>query len=358
MKFNIKYFNFEKVYIYFCFLALLNIFFSTENIKAKTLNVNDIEISTPFEINFDKNEIIDKGFTEAFDRLILLITKTKDQQRFKNPSLSLIKSLIETFSIEEEKFINEIYYLSLNVAFSKRKIFNLLESENIFPSIPVKQNIFFLPIILDQNKNEISLFSESYLFNNWNLDLKKYHLLNYILPTEDIEDFNLIKLNSKNLENYDFKKIIQKYDLDNYIISIIFKNNDEIKVLNKINFNEKEDLKNLNLNLDLNENNDVDKLIVTLKELYENYWKSKNEINTSVKLSLTASVNNNDYLKISEFEKVMSNTDLVNDFYIYKFDNKNNFYKIIFNGSPDYFLKVMKNNNYQFDIQNQIWVLK
>lgn len=358
MRFNIKLFNYKRLYIHFCFLALLNIFFSTENIQAKTLNVNDIEISAPFEINFDKNEIIDKGFIEAFDRLILSILQTKDLKKFKNPSLSLIKGLIETFSIEEEKFINEIYYLSLNVAFSKRKIFNLLESENIFPSIAIKQNIFFLPIIFDQNKNEISIFSESYLFNSWNLDNKKYHLLNYILPTEDIEDFNLIKLNSKNLENYDFKKIIQKYDLDDYIISIIFKNNDQIKVLNKINFNEKEDLKNLNLNLDLNKNKDIDKLIIILKKLYENYWKSKNEINTSVKLTLTTSVKNNDYLKISEFEKVMSNIDLVYDFYIYKFDNKNNFYKIIFNGSPDRFLKIMKNIDYQFDIQNQIWVLK
>jgi hypothetical protein len=358
MKFNIKFFNYKKIYIHFCFLALLNIFFSTENIQARTLTVNDVEISTSFEINFDKNEIIDKGFIEAFNRLILSISQTKDQKKFKNPSISMIKGLIETFSIKEEKFINEIYYLSLNVTFNKRKIFNLLESKNIFPSIPVKQNIFFLPIIFDQDKNEISLFSESYLFNNWNLDLKKYHLLNYILPTEDIEDFNLIKLNSNNLENYDFKKIIQKYNLGNYIISIIFKNNNEIKILNKINFNEKEDLKNLTLNLDLNEEKNIDKLIIDLKELYENYWKSKNEINTSVKLTLTTSVNNNDYSEISKFENVMSSIDLIYDFYIYKFDNKNNFYKIIFNGSPDYFLKVMKNNNYEFDIQNKIWIMK
>ena len=358
MKFNIKYFTLKKVYIHFCFLALINIFFSTENIQAKTLNIKDIEISTPFEINFDKNEIIDKGFIEAFDRLILSIVQTKDQKKFKNPSLGLIKGLIETFSVEKEKFINEIYYLSLNVTFNKKKIFDLLESENIFPSIPVKKNIFFLPIIFDQYNNEILLFSESYLFNNWNTDLKNYHLLNYILPTDDIEDYNLIKHNSSNLENYNFKEIIKKYDLDNYIISIIFKDNNKIKILNKINFNEKEDLENININLDLDKNEDIDKLISNLKELYENNWKSKNEINTSIKLTLTTSVNNNDNTKISRFEKVISNIDQVYEFFIYKFDNKNNFYKIIFNGPPDYFLKIMKNNNYDFDIQNQIWILK
>ena len=138
MRFNIKLFNCKRLYIHFCFLALLNIFFSTENIQAKTFSINDVEISTPFEINFDKNEIIDEGFTQAFDQLILSIVQTKNQKKLKKTSLRLIKGMIETFSIKEEKFIDEIYYLKLNVAFNKNKIFNLLESKNIFPSLPVK----------------------------------------------------------------------------------------------------------------------------------------------------------------------------------------------------------------------------
>ncbi len=234
-----------------------------------------------------------------------------------------------------------------------------MEKKNIFPSLPVEKNIFFLPIIVDKNKDEILIFSENYIFNNWNSNNQKYHLLNYILPTEDLEDFNLIKRNSKNLESYNFKEIIQKYNLEEYIISFIFKGNNEIKVLNKINFNQKEDLKNVSFqNLNIDNNQEADKLIESLKGVYENYWKSKNEINTSVKISLTISINNIDNLKISKFEETLNNTDLIYDFYIYKFDNKNTFYKIIFNGSPDHFLKIMKDQNYKFDIQKQIWVMK
>ena len=44
-----------------------------------------------------------------------------------------------------------------------------------------------------KKKNEISLFSESQLFKNWNLKKEKYHQLNYILPNEDIDDYNIIK---------------------------------------------------------------------------------------------------------------------------------------------------------------------
>ena len=359
MRFNIQLFNYKRLYIHFCLLALLNIFFSTENIQAKTFNINDIEISTPFEIKFDKNKIIDEGFSQAFNRLVLSIVQTKDQKKLSKTSLGQIKGMIETFSIKEEKFINEIYHLSLNVSFNKKKILNLMEKKNIFPSLPIKKDIFFLPIIIDKNKDEILIFSESYIFNNWNSYIQKYHLLNYILPTEDLEDFNLIKRNLKNLESYNFKEIIQKYNLDEYIISIIFKDNNNIKVLNKININQKEDLKNaIFSNLNIDNYQEADKLIARLKEVYENYWKNKNEINTSIKLSLTISISNSDNLEISKFEEILDNTDLIYDFYIYKFNNKDNFYKIIFNGSPDHFLKIMKDKNYEFDTQNKIWVLK
>ena len=359
MRFNIKLLNYKTLYIHFCFLAFLNIFFSTENIQAKTFLINDIEISTPFEINFDKNKIIDEGFTQSFNRLVLSMLQTQDQKKLSKTPLSLIKSMIETFSIQEEKFIDEIYYLSLNVSFNKKKILNLMEKKNIFPSLLVEKKIFFLPIIVDKDKDEILIFSENYIYNNWNSNNQKYHLLNYILPTEDLDDFNLIKRYSKILESYNFSEIIKKYNFDEYIVSIIFKENNTIKVLNKMNFNQEEDLKNISFQ-DLNIDNykEADKLIESLKSVYENYWKSKNEINTSVKISLTISINNNDNLEISKFEEILDNTDLIYDYHINKFNNKDNFYKVIFNGSPDDFLKIMKNKNYEFNIQNQIWVIK
>ncbi|MDA7552768.1 hypothetical protein N8740_00610 [Candidatus Pelagibacter sp.] len=359
MRFNIKQFNYKRLYIHFCFLALLNIFFSTENIEAKTFSVNDIEISTPFEINFNKNKIIDEGFAQAFNRLVLSILQTQDQKKLSKTPLVLIKSMIETFSVQEEKFIDEVYYVSLNVSFNKKKILNLMEKKNIFPSLPIEKKIFFLPIIVDKDKDEILIFSENYIYNNWNYNNQKYHLLRYILPTEDLDDFNLIKRYSKILESYNFSEIIKKYNFDEYIISIIFKENNTIKVLNKINFDQEEDLKNISFqNLNIDNYTEADKLIESLKSIYENYWKSKNEINTSVKMSLTVSINNNSNSEISKFEKILDNTDLIYDYFIYKFNNKDNFYKVIFNGSPDYFLKIMKNKNYEFDTQNKIWVVK
>ncbi len=358
MKFISQLKKLKLLYNFFLFLALINIFFSTEKSHAKTFSVNDIEISTPFEINFNKNEIIDKGFVKAFNELIFSILQSKDQIKLKNTSINKIKGMIETFSITEEKFIDEIYYLTLNVSFNKKNIFDLLETKNIFPSLPVKKDFLFIPIFVDQKMNQVSIYSENKLFNNWNLNNKRYHLLNYILPTQDLDDFSLIKRNINNLEAYDFKEIINKYNINDYIIMIVFNDNNKIRVFNKIFFNQKNNLKNLNYSeVNFDDEEEIFKFVDNLKLVYEDFWKSQNQINTSVKLSLNISIDNSNNIKINKFEKILSNMDLIYNFSIYKFDNQNNFYKVIFNGTPNKFLEVMNEQNYDFKIKNKIWVL-
>ena len=358
MKFISLLSNLKLLYNFFLFLALINIFFSTEKSHAKTFSINDIEISTPFEINFNKNEIINDGFEEAFNELIFSIVQSKDQLKLKNTSINQIKGMIETFSIKEEKFIDEIYYLVLNVSFNKKNIFDLLESKNVFPSLPVKKDFLFIPVFIDQNKNQVSMFSEDKLFSSWNVNKKKYSLLNYILPTQDLDDFSLIKRNINNLETYDFKEIINKYNINDHIIMIVFKDNNKIRVFNKIFFNQKKNIKNLNYTeVNFDEEEELFEFIDNLKLVYEDFWKSQNQINTSVKLSLNISIDNSNNIKINKFEKILSDMDLIYNFSIYKFDNRNNFYKVIFNGTPDKFLEVMSDQNYDFEIKNKIWVL-
>ncbi|MDC3027791.1 hypothetical protein OA180_01395, partial [Candidatus Pelagibacter sp.] len=115
---------------------------------------------------------------------------------------------------------------------------------------------------------------------------------------------------------------------------------------------------NLIKNFDFKNDSEINKFIEILKINFEDYWKSENEINTSVKLPLTISVDNSNNIKIYQFEEKLSEIELIYNFYIYKFDNKNNIYKIIFNGTPDKFIQVMKNNNYEFETVNKIWVMK
>ena len=349
----------KNLYIFFLFLALLNIFFSTANSNAKTFLIPEIEISSPFNEGFDKNEIINESFVKAYNELLLSTVQSIDVKKLKNVSIKQIKGLVETFSITEEKFINEVYYLTLDVSFNKKNFFDLLESKNVFPSLLIKKKLMFIPIIVDEDTNEILLFSENQLFKFWNKKKKKYHLLDYILPNEDIEDFNLIKRNVKNLENYDFNEITKKYNFNDYIIMIIFKNSQGIRVLNKIVFDKNKNIKNFKFkNMNLKNFDNLNKFIEDQKLVFEDYWKLKNQINTSIKLNLTISVDNSNNIKINQFEDYLSNIELIYNFNIFKFDNKKIVYRIIFNGTREKFLEIMKSKNYYIQIKNKVWVLQ
>ncbi len=144
--------NYKTIYIFFIFLSLIIFFFSTSKANSKAYKIDNVEISKPFEIKFDKNKVIDIGFRKAFKELMLLIVNSSDQIKTDNTKLNEIKAMIESFTIKEEKFINEIYHLNLGVSFNKKKIFKFLEKRNIFPSAPNKKKFLFIPIIIEEKK--------------------------------------------------------------------------------------------------------------------------------------------------------------------------------------------------------------
>ena len=71
MMFNIKKSIFKILYIFFVSLSLNIFFFSTDKIFAKSFEIENIDISRPFEMNFDKNQVINEGFESAFFELVV-----------------------------------------------------------------------------------------------------------------------------------------------------------------------------------------------------------------------------------------------------------------------------------------------
>ena len=349
----------KNLYIFFLFLSLVLFFFSTDKVQAKSFNIKNIEVSKPFEINFDKNKVIDEGFIKAFSELISLITVSSDHKIINKIKLNQIKGMIESFSIKEERFIDEIYYVNLGVSFNKKKILNFLEKKNIFPSIAIKKNFLFIPIIIEENKENLSVFSNNKFYDEWNNDSESFYLIEYILPTEDLEDLNLIKKQYDLIEQYDFKEITSKYYLDDSIVALIFINQKNIRILSRITVNDKVFLINESFsNIDINNTDQLSDIIKSLKVMYEDYWKNFNQINTSIKLPIYIKVNSGDNLKVSRLENTLDEVNLIYDYFISKFDRDFIYYQIIYNGTPDIFLKSMEKQNFNFNTQNKTWVLK
>ena len=347
------------LYIFFIVLALNIFFFSTTNINAKAFLIDEIQISEKLENNFNKDALINSGFKIAFKELISTLVKSNDINRTSDITLNKIKSMIEIFSIKEEKFIDKTYYLNLGVSFNKKKIFRYLETKNIFPSQIIKKNFLFIPIIIDQSDNDLLVFSKNPIYENWNEVNKKNYLIKYLLATEDLEDFNLIKKNYSNLENFDFKKIIKKYSLDYSIVALIFKDNKEIKILSKIYAKDKKIIKNNSFkNIDFDNQESLKIMISELKIIYEDFWKDYNLINTSIKLPLSIRVESKNFILQSKFEKTLDEVDLINNYSIRKFNKDHIFYEVIFNGTHKNFINIMKDKDYNFDTQKKIWILR
>ena len=116
----------KLLYILFLILSLNLSFFSTNIVNANTFFIDDIEISEKLENNFNKEILINRGFEKAFNELISKLVQSKDLSKINDIKLNEIKSMIETFSIKEEKFINKTYNLNLGVSFNKRYVLNYL----------------------------------------------------------------------------------------------------------------------------------------------------------------------------------------------------------------------------------------
>ena len=348
--------NRSSFYILFLLFLIFFIKFSTTNVFAKIYKITNIEISEPYDLNFSKEKIIEVAFKKAFEELMLTLTTSENSHLSKTKKLKLIKTLVESFSIVDEEFINNKYIAKFEVNFSKKEVLSFFEKKNIFSSIPKKKKVFILPILVDLTQNEISLFSENPFYVNWNKFYEKYYLLEYVLPNEDLDDLNIFRNNLDNIENYDFNEIISKYQLNDYIILILFKNKNDLRILSRINLNNNLVVSNKSFSeKNLNNEDNLNYIIKDLKLDFEDNWKKINLINTSIKLPITISVDSKKYDLIQKFEKKIINLDLVSSFYIESFSNQETIFKIIYNGKPDKFIEEFNLEKIKIDLSNNVW---
>ena len=353
----------KKIYnhLYIFFLVLIIVFseFSTNYVKAQNFVINDIEIQEKYDLNFDKIKVVDKGFQKAFEILISKILQTEYKGISKSIKLNQIKSFIESFSLREEKFVDNNYQAKINVDFNKKDLINHLNSKGVITSSINPIDVIILPILIDLKKNQIFSYSNNPFFLNWNLTNEKYHQLNYILPNEDIEDFSIIRKNISNIENYNFHEIFNKYNVKNRILLILLKQDKLLKVFSKLNLESREMYINKNLkNLNLKDLDQINGTILDLKNDYENKWKSLNKINMSIILPIRLSVDSNNFLLSNNLENYLNEVDLISNYKIEKFNSKQIVYRIIFNSTPDKFLKIMKNANFKIDTSKDVWKLQ
>ena len=68
---------YSKTYIIFFIFFFNFIFFFHRSFSNKSFEIKNIEISKPFEMNFNKNDVIDEGFRKSFSEMLSLIVNSR-----------------------------------------------------------------------------------------------------------------------------------------------------------------------------------------------------------------------------------------------------------------------------------------
>ena len=120
----------KNLYIFFWILSLFLFFFSTTKVHSKAFEITNIEISKPFEKDFNKNQVLDEGFNKAFFTYSEPILAVE-----ANPDLGYPPSIISVAC--------RLNYVCLLIAcllagkYSVSLLFKALEgSEQLVPGIP------------------------------------------------------------------------------------------------------------------------------------------------------------------------------------------------------------------------------
>ena len=117
-------FRFNKAYItkislIFIFFFNILIFFSTENAFSRTYIIKNIDIIEPYDLNFKKDKVVDRAFIEAFKIIISKVLISENLKKINNYDLEAIRTMIKSFSITNEEFIDNKYHAKFNVFFEK-----------------------------------------------------------------------------------------------------------------------------------------------------------------------------------------------------------------------------------------------
>ena len=350
-----------NIYLYFFFLLFILVFieFSTAIVIADNYIVKNIKIKEQYDINFNKDKVINKGFEKGFKTLIFKIVESKDKKLFKDVPSNKISSLIDNFSITNEKFVNNNYEVDFEVKFDKKKLLSFIREKKVISSVPKVTDVLFIPILIDTQSNEIKFFDENYFYNNWNNVNKNYFLLNYNLPDENIENFRLFQRIKNNIEDNDLSEITNKYNFENIFVVIFYKNKKNLQIFSKINFSNSIFKFNLDKkNINYEDSKTLDQIILNLKNLYEDKWKIINKINTSITIPVKISIKNSNFIASEKLENILNQSDFVYEYEIEKMNSEEIIYKIIYNNNPEKFLNTLKVNDININSSSDIWYIE
>ena len=350
---------------FFCIFCILLFILKTENVFSNNLiyDVNNIEVSGKTNKDLDNSKLIEEAFQKAFNVFINKILLIKDIQNLRKTKVEIIKDLVLTYQIIENRRDKNNFFFKVNVKFDPKKVNNFLSQKKISYADISNISLTLFPILIKKNK-DILLYQENFFYNNWIKlkevkDNKNDKLINYNLVLENVEDLEYINSYKENLDYIDIKKITSFNGAENYALIIIYATDSEYKAYIKTL------IKNINVDRSVklkiigdNKNKSYDEAITILKEEINQIWKEQNliDVNTPSFLDFFLETRQiNDYLKLKSILDVI---DVVENHRVIEMTNEYSKIRIKYKGKVSRIKDKLIEKKINVKIINNTWNLK
>jgi hypothetical protein len=351
----------SKYLFLFCIIVFL---FKTETVFSDNsiYDVNNIKVLGKLNNNLDNSKLLESAFKKAF---LIFINKTlliEDIESLNSTKIKTIEDLIFTYQIiNRKKNNNQESELTVNVKFDQKKINNYFAINNVSYADASNISISILPIY--KKKNNIFIYSDNFFYNEWNkIENNKIildsELINYNLALENAEDLFYINSFKDNLELIDINKLSSLNKQENKIFLVFFIE-DKVNVFIKAYFNNREIIKNININLNTTNDTDLFKAaIVNVKNQINQIWKEQNliDINTPSYLDIFFEIEKiNDLYNFSTF---LDGIDVIENHSILEMTNKYAKVRIRYKGRISNLRDEFSREKIELKIKNNKWRLR
>jgi hypothetical protein len=339
------------------FLLLIIVFlFKTGNVFSENsiFSVDNIIIEKSDDI--ERELLVNKAIKLGFYKLTQRILKEKDAIELSKTSLKDIKNLVSNYQIINEADNLKEGDVIINLTFDREKINKFFYNKDISYADISKTKLVIFPVLVE--KNNINLFSDNYFYNNWE-NKNIYDFIDYVLPSENLEDIQLINQNKDNLETIKVDKILSKYDIKNYIFLVIKPGDKQANVFLKGKISGNEVIKNVEIEINNNDTKvNYTYIIKEIKKEINELWKSQNLIDISAPAFLNIMLFINESRDLLNLQQALSTIDLIDRYSVLELNKNYAKLNVKYYGKINKIKKKFQENGIIIEIINNEWRVK
>ena len=337
-------------------ILILIVFLKTGNLLSENnlFNVNNILLEKKDSIS--SNKLANQAIQNAFIKLKNKVLLNEDIPKVSDLNFREIRKLVKYYNISKnsEEKNNQINF---SVTFDKDKIHNLFYSKGISYSDISDKEFYILPILFKDN--EIFIFSNNIFYDNWN-NKNKEDLIEFILPTENIELIQIINKSRENLIDLELKNVFKEYSNKNVALAIIeYSVTDEKKIYLKSKIEDKIISKSFILKKNTPEEQNLNKKIIhRIKNEITNLVKSQNLIDVRTPSFLNVKLNLNKKNNLVLLNSKIKKIDLIENIFVQEYNKDYVNLRIKYLGKLEKIINQLKKENINLKFNNDRWLIK